>query len=112
MEWENIGEESYINICELQLKFDGAQLSKSVETFYISISCFLPPFSYLLPTLGLAINPLPPIVDCGAQLNNLEFICVSPTPRQPLSPSKNISKDSGQYYLASSYLDFGDCKLL
>ena len=29
MEWEIIGEESYINISELQLKFDGAQLSKS-----------------------------------------------------------------------------------
>ena len=43
MEWENIGEESYINICELQLKFDGAQLSKSMDS-----PCFLtsghPPF--------------------------------------------------------------------
>jgi hypothetical protein len=29
MEWENIGEESFINISELQLKFDGTQLSKS-----------------------------------------------------------------------------------
>lgn len=31
MEWENVGEESFINVCELQLKFDGAQLSKSTE---------------------------------------------------------------------------------
>lgn len=30
-EWESIGEESFINICELQLKFDGTQLSKSIE---------------------------------------------------------------------------------
>lgn len=82
-EWESIGEESFINICELQLKFDGTQLS-------------------------LGVNPLPPIIDCSAQLTDLEFICVSPTSNQPLSPSKGIIKDRGPFYLASSYLNFGD----
>ena len=100
MEWEIIGEESYINISELQLKFDGALLSNHQHCALFH--CFLP-----VPISGLAINPLPPILDCSAQLNNLEFLSVSPTSRQPNSPSKI----AGQFYLASSYLDFGDCKL-
>jgi hypothetical protein len=37
MEWENIGEESFINICEVQLKFNGMQLSKSMEITCSSI---------------------------------------------------------------------------
>jgi hypothetical protein len=110
MELECIGEESFINICELQLIFDGVQLGKSTDILWISNHT---PF-YLLPAprLGLAVSPLPPIVDCIAQLNNLEFLCLPSAPRQPFSPSKIIKKDSGLFFLASSYLDFGDCKLL
>jgi hypothetical protein len=36
MEMENIGEESFINICELQLVFDGVQLGKFTDIFGIS----------------------------------------------------------------------------
>jgi hypothetical protein len=110
MELECIGEESFINICELQLIFDGVQLGKSTDILWISNRtpfCLLP-----APRLGLAVSPLPPIVDCIAQLNNLEFLCLPSAPRQPFSPSKIIKKDSGLFFLASSYLDFGDCKLL
>jgi hypothetical protein len=102
--WENVGEESFINVCELQLKFDGSQLSTSTTIYQL---CYLPPAS----NSALAINPLPPLVDCGGQLNNLEFICVSPTPRQLLSPSKTFNKDDRPFYLASTYINFGECKL-
>jgi hypothetical protein len=67
---------------------------------------------------GLAVNPLPPIPDTGVQLHSLEFLPVSPPAPSTSAdqsgappPMKSINENS-VFYLASSYLDFGDCGCL
>ncbi|RDB21136.1 hypothetical protein Hypma_011673 [Hypsizygus marmoreus] len=86
MGWECCGEELNINLCEVQLRFNGLQMSLYVE-------------------------PLPPIVHAGASLVDLNFICTPPpeTEQPSLSPKmKKNSEQKGHTYLASAYLDFGD----
>ncbi|KAG6874211.1 hypothetical protein C0995_003757 [Termitomyces sp. Mi166 len=79
MEWENWGEESIINLFEVQFLYNG-------ERF------------------GLSVEPLQPILGCGKTLVGLDFICLPPSLDPPPSPRK--ANERPLFYLVSSYLDF------
>ncbi|GLB34886.1 hypothetical protein LshimejAT787_0204510 [Lyophyllum shimeji] len=86
MEWESWGEESTINLYEVQVRHNGVQIA------------------------GLTVEPLPPLLNCGGTLVDLKFISTPPSldvQNSPSSPRKR-SNERGQFYIASSYLDFED----
>ncbi|KAJ7095311.1 hypothetical protein B0H15DRAFT_967571, partial [Mycena belliarum] len=78
IEWENWGEESSIELCEVRLDFDANH------------------------SMVISASPLPPVHGPGTGLTNLIFISAPP------SPLDAIENSQGTVYLAASYLDFGD----
>ncbi|KAJ7632699.1 hypothetical protein FB45DRAFT_866294 [Roridomyces roridus] len=78
IEWENWGEESTIELCEIRLRFDGE-------------------------FMGITSTPLPPVHGPDSGLSTLAFVSPPPPPKSDPAdtPQKII-------YLAASYLDFGD----
>ncbi|KAH0583791.1 hypothetical protein H2248_009394 [Termitomyces sp. 'cryptogamus'] len=81
MEWENWGEETVINLFEVQFLYNG-------ERF------------------GLSAEPLQPILGCGKPLIGLDFICLPPLLDVPDIPSPRRTNERPSFYLVSSYLDF------
>jgi hypothetical protein len=120
VEWELWGEETTIELCEVQLGFDGASISTRIVPLYL-VFCL----SFMS---GISTNPLPPIYHSSElQLNQLSFLCAPPSQvsisdsmkspastKNGKSPKRTVQtqgQERGQIYLAASFLDFGDCEL-
>ncbi|KAF9464773.1 hypothetical protein BDZ94DRAFT_1255855 [Collybia nuda] len=85
MEWENWREESTINLCEVNLKFDGVHIS-------------------------LITNPLIPILHPSVGLVALDFISIPPShtiSNNAVSPNQPKA-EKGLLYLTAAHLDFGN----
>ncbi|KAG5647224.1 hypothetical protein DXG03_000759 [Asterophora parasitica] len=85
MEWESWGEEATINLCELTIKYNGANI-------------------------GFVVDVLPPI-PCGSSLAKLQFISIPPPlidVQNPPSSPRKANNEKPLFYLVSSYLDFDD----
>lgn len=96
IEWDNWGDESSIELCEVRLNFDGNLMGEhqtAARDFHDTI-------------LGLSTMPLPPLQGPNLGLTNLAFISTPPTPPEVAEAPQGV------IYLAASYLDFGDCKFL
>ncbi|KAG6866975.1 hypothetical protein C0991_003891 [Blastosporella zonata] len=84
LQWENWGEDTVINVTEVQLLFNGHQF-------------------------GLSVEPLSPLLGCNKTLVGLDFISVPPSfevPNPPPSPRK--FRERLIFYLVSSHLEFGN----
>ncbi|KAJ7449889.1 hypothetical protein FB451DRAFT_1052547, partial [Mycena latifolia] len=94
IDWENWGEDSSIELCEVRLDFD---VNSSMGVYYSTFRIE----RYYNDTLVMSAIPLPPLHGPGLGLTNLTFISAPPLPWE-------ASELQGTVYLAASYLDFGD----
>jgi hypothetical protein len=117
VEWEAWGEEATIDLCEVQLGFDGTSISTVASLLEMTIV-----LTHIIS--GISTIPLPPLYhSSGLQLSQLSFVCGPPPyPNPAKSPtsmkivkttnrtSETQVEDQGQIYLVASFIDFGNCE--
>lgn len=104
-EWETWGHEPIIDLCEVQVGFDGNYI------------CELIPFAVEAQAdseLALTSRKLAPIRhEYGAEISNLKFVCTPPTVSNgESSQSADHVAEKGQVSLLAAFLNFDNCEFI